>query len=221
MYHIKVNSLLKEKKIEKMSSKSNTNYRKAVDITDDQQPFLNIINRYIAFFTREIQKQSTNDTSSEYPFVAMDTRQAFQEIKLAWDYLAERGGSPGAPPPTFLDIGCGIGNVLLFAEQVGFDIYGIEKDQYPFYVASRMLGSGRISQDDILDYDRYGDFDVVYYFCPLTDGALQKNFELQVENSLRPGAILIANYKRSDKIKQDPRFRKLNIDLPVWEKISK
>ena len=203
-----------------MSSRKNTNYRKAVEITEDQQPFLNIINRYIAFFTREIQKQSKNNTSSEYPFVAMDTRQAFQEIKLAWDYLKEKKSGTEASPPTFLDIGCGIGNVLLFAEQVGFDVYGIEKDPYPFYVASRMLGSGRISQDDILDYDRYGEFDVVYYFCPLTDGTLQRNFELQVENSIRPGAILIANYKRSEEIKKDPRFRKLNIDLPVWEKIS-
>ncbi len=203
-----------------MSSQKNTAYRKAVEITDDQQLFLNIINRYIAFFTREIQKQSTNDTASEYPFVAMDTRQAYQEIKLAWDYIAEGHGRPQGDPPTFLDIGCGIGNVLLFAEQIGFDVYGIEKDQYPFYVASRMVGSKRISQADILNYDQYGDFDIVYYFCPLTDSNLQKRFELQVENTMRPGAILIANYKRSNEIKNDPRFRKLNIDLPVWEKIS-
>ncbi len=203
-----------------MSSKKNTAYRKAVEITDDQQLFLNIINRYIAFFTREIQKQSKNDTASEYPFVAMDTRQAYQEIKLAWDYMAEGHGRPQAAPPTFLDIGCGIGNVLLFAEQIGFDVYGIEKDQYPFYVASRMVGSKRISQTDILNYDQYGNFDIVYYFCPLTDSNLQKQFELQVENTMRPGAILIANYKRSSAIKDDPRFRKLHIDLPVWEKIS-
>jgi len=198
----------------------NKNYRKAVEITEDQQPFLNIINRYIAFFTREIQRQSQNDTTSEYPFVAMDTRQAFQEIKLAWDYLAEIRHGADEPPPTFLDIGCGIGNVLLFAEQVGFDVYGIEKDQYPFHVASAMLGKSRISQDDILNYDRYRDFDVVYYFCPLTDGTMQKQFEHQVEDTMRKGAILIANYKRSERIKEDPRFSKLNIDLPVWEKIK-
>ena len=198
----------------------NKNYRKAVEITEDQQPFLNIINRYIAFFTREIQKQSHNDTASEYPFVAMDTRQAFQEIKLAWDYLSETRPNVSEHVPTFLDIGCGIGNVLLFAEQVGFDVFGIEKDEYPFYVASRMLGSSRISQDDILKYDRYGDFDVVYYFCPLTDGNLQREFEHQVEDTIRKGSILIANYKRSDRIKEDPRFSKLNIDLPVWEKIA-
>ncbi len=203
-----------------MSSDKQNAYRKAVEISDDQQPFLNIINRFIAFFTREIQRQCANDTNCEYPFVAMDTRQVYQELKLAWDYLGEGDRRHGPDPPAFIDIGCGIGNVLLFAEQVGFDVYGIEKDEYPFYVASKMLGRKRISQDDILDYDSYGDFDVVYYFCPLTDGTLQKKFELRVENSMKQGAILIANYKRSVRIKQDPRFRKLHIDLPVWEKIS-
>ncbi len=199
---------------------SRKNYRKAVEISEDQQPFFNIINRFIAFFTREIQNRSTIDTDSQYPFVAMDTRQLFQEIMLAWDYFSEGNGSPASTPPTFLDVGCGIGNVLLFAEQAGFDVYGIEKDEYPFYVASRMLGSSRITRDDILEYDKYSDFDVIYYFCPLTDGNLQREFEHKVEDTMRPGTILIANYKRSDAIKQDDRFRKLHIDLPIWEKIA-
>ncbi len=199
---------------------SRKNYQKAVEINEDQQPFFNIINRFIAFFTREIQAKSSLDTDSQYPFVAMDTRQAYQEIMLAWDYFANGNGSPAGDPPTFIDVGCGIGNVLLFAEQAGFDVYGIEKDEYPFYVASRMLGSKRITSEDILEYDRYADFDVVYYFCPLTDGTLQKQFELKVEDAMRPGTILVANYKRSDAIRHDSRFRKLHIDLPVWEKVS-
>lgn len=203
-----------------MPPQKQTAYRKAVEITDNQQPFLNIINRFISFFTREIQKQCINDTNREYPFVAMDTRQVYQELKLAWDYLAEGNGRPESAPPTFLDIGCGIGNILLFAEQVGFDVYGIEKDEYPFYVASRMVGRDRISRDDILNYSGYENFDVVYYFCPLTDGTLQRQFELEVENSMRPGALLIGNYKRSRDIQHNSRFRKLNIDLPVWEKIA-
>ncbi len=195
-------------------------YRKAVEISDEQQQLLNIINRFIAFFTREIQKQCAIDTEHEYPFVAMDTRQVFQELKLAWDYIQEGNAAPESSPPSLVDIGCGIGNVLLFAEQIGFDVYGMEKDEYPFQVAARLIGSDRIWQKDIMEYDRYHEFDVVYYFCPLTDGNMQREFERRVEDTMRPGAILIGNYKRDTGIKNDPRFRKLHIDLPVWEKIS-
>ena len=39
-----------------------------------------VINRFIGYYSREAQRETKNDTSSEYPFVAMDTRQVFRNL---------------------------------------------------------------------------------------------------------------------------------------------
>ena len=189
-----------------------------LDATEEFDTFFNIINRFIGHYTRKTQRCSINDTDTEYPFVAMDTRQVFTQIKLVREYLDERGTEPVGHQYSFMDIGCGIGNILLFAEQFGFDIHGIEKDDYPRETASSLLDTDQIYNANIRTFGEFDKFDVLYYFCPLTDG--QREFERQIEDVMRPGAILIANYKRDNHIEEDSRFRRLHTALPVWEKIS-
>jgi 2-polyprenyl-3-methyl-5-hydroxy-6-metoxy-1,4-benzoquinol methylase len=176
--------------------------------------FFNIINRFIGHYTRQIQRISINDTDTEYPFVAMDTRQVFVQLDFARRYIETV--QKKQMPCSFIDIGCGIGNILLFAEQLGFDVHGIEKDRFPRETASSLLDTDQIYDADIREFTGYDMFDVVYYFCPLTNG--QRAFERHVEDTIKEGAILIANYKRDNRIETDRRFRKLHPALPVWEK---
>jgi SAM-dependent methyltransferase len=159
-----------------------------------------------------------NDETLEYPFVPMDTRQVFRQIQLARQHLISTTEEP--KNCTFLDIGCGIGNVLLVAEQMDFDVFGFEKDPYPCAIAQKMFGRERVIQEDIWDFSGYDRFDIIYYFRPFHDGATQRKFEHYIEDQLKPGGILIANRKMSTKIESDPRFRKLHPDLPVWLKGS-
>ncbi|MFZ5775610.1 MAG: class I SAM-dependent methyltransferase [Thermodesulfobacteriota bacterium] len=177
-----------------------------------------IINRFIGLHSRDAVRHTINDTSREYPFVAMDPRQVFAQIACVAEHLGLDPESPMADPPRFLDIGCGIGNVLLMAEQFGFAVYGIEKDQYPATIAARLIGEDRIDQADIWSYGGFDRFEVVYYFRPFADRELQLRFERLVEDRLRPGAILIANHKNSTAIEQDSRFSRLCPGLPVWIK---
>ncbi len=187
------------------------------DIRQEREIFFNIINRFIGFYTRQIQRKTKNDTSFEYPFVAMDTRQVYDEIRFTSYYLARNRGQAGVKH-TFLDVGCGIGNILLIAEQFGFDVFGLEKDDLPSKIASQLIGEDRIIKADIRTYKEYDAYDVVYYFCPLTDG--QRKFEKYIEDRIAPGTILIANYKRSHAIKDDPRFVRINSKYPIWQKVS-
>ncbi|MFH1216295.1 MAG: class I SAM-dependent methyltransferase [Pseudomonadota bacterium] len=180
--------------------------------------FFGIINRFIGFYTTDSQKYSQNDTKGEYPFVPMDTRQLFDQLLFAAGYLKKIRPEKG--PFTLLDIGCGIGNVMLFAEQMEFDVYGFEKDEYPCRIARKMMGGERVTQDDLWHYDQYQRFDVIYYFRPLSDGERQRKFEKMIEEKMKPGAVLIANRKMSAEIDSDPRFRKLHVDLPIWQKIG-
>lgn len=180
--------------------------------------FFNIINRFVGLFTSESNRTTQNDPSREYPFVAMDTRQVYAQLCFVRDYLVLAEEPGDSPRPTLLDIGCGIGNILLFAEQLGFEVYGIEKDPYPCSIAQRLFGEEKVGQHDIWSFERYGDFDVLYYFRPFSDREPQRRFEAMIEKRLRPGGLLIANHKNSDDIDRDPRFVRLSPGLPIWRK---
>ncbi|MBU4260742.1 MAG: class I SAM-dependent methyltransferase [Proteobacteria bacterium] len=180
--------------------------------------FFGIINRFIGFYTRDSQKYSKNDTANEYPFVPMDTRQLFDQLRFAAKYLKEY--APQKTPFTLLDIGCGIGNVMLFAEQMEFDVFGFEKDEYPLQIARKLMGSDRAIQGDLWQYDDYVRFDVIYYFRPLANGDDERRFERMIEDRMRTGSLLIANRKMSEDIFADSRFEKLSDNLPVWRKIA-
>ncbi len=178
--------------------------------------FFGTINRFIGYFTRDSQRRSGNDTTKEYPFVAMDTRQAYEQLKLARNYLREQGRFKSGLQ--FIDIGCGIGNVMLMAELMDFSVYGIEKDEVPFEIAEKLLGKELVAQDDIWDFNDFNQFDVIYYFRPFSDKELQTRFEKLVEDELKPGGILIANRKMGTEIDDDPRFTRLTERWPVWVK---
>lgn len=180
--------------------------------------FFNIINRFVGLFTSESNRATQNDLGHEYPFVAMDTRQVYAQLRFAKEYLGLADEPGEKPRPTLLDIGCGIGNILLFAEQLGFDVYGIEKDPYPCSIAQRLFGTDKVGQHDIWTFDRYGEFDVLYYFRPFSDREPQRRFEAMIEDCLKPGGLLIANHKNSDDIDRDLRFVRLTPDLPIWAK---
>ncbi len=177
--------------------------------------FFGIINRFIGYFTRDAIRASQNDTSSEYPFVPMDTRQAYAQISLARDLLRQQ--KKMRPGVSFIDVGCGIGNVLLMAELMDFKVYGIEKDEYPYKIAEKLLGDS-VAQDDIWEFERFGDFDVIYYFRPFAEKNMQLKFEHMIEDRLKPGGILIANRKMDMEIDNDPRFQRLQEQWPVWLK---
>ncbi|MBA3016458.1 MAG: class I SAM-dependent methyltransferase [Proteobacteria bacterium] len=186
-------------------------------IDDERDILFGVINRFIGYFTHDSQRQSENDPESEYPFVAMDTRQVYAQIACVRQALAE-SGQHSQDRPAFLDIGCGIGNVLLFADQMEFDVYGLEKDPFPCSVAIKIHGPERVALQDIWEFEGYSRFDVIYYFRPFHDGALERRFERFIEEQLKPGGILIANRKMDHSIDSDPRFRRLHPEMPIWIK---
>ncbi len=155
---------------------------------------------------------------AKYPFVPMDTRQVFKQVQLARQHLLAR--EKEQKNHTFLDIGCGIGNVLLVAEQMELDVFGFEKDEYPYKIGAKLIGEDRVTQEDIWQYDSYDTFDVIYYFRPFHQGEVQRKFELMIENQLKSGGVLIANRKMSEEINTDSRFKSLSPDLPVWVKLA-
>ncbi|MBC8318997.1 MAG: class I SAM-dependent methyltransferase [Desulfobulbaceae bacterium] len=185
---------------------------------EERDIYIGVINRFIGYYSREAQKETQNDTTREYPFVAMDTRQVFEQIHIVHEQLGK--DTPPGKNHTFLDVGCGIGNIMLIAEQYSFDAYGIEKDEYPYQLATRLIDEEHVWQKDIWEFDGYHTFDVIYYFRPLPDAGPQTKFELMIEEKIKKSGILIANRKISSAIEEDSRFKRLSLDHPIWQKVS-
>ncbi len=188
--------------------------RQVTEREEEQDILFGVINRFIGYFTRQAVPKTSNDTTSEYPFVAMDTRQAYEQIRMARQYLLKIGLHH--PPLRFLDIGCGIGNILLLAELMDFEVFGIEKDTGSLSIACNLVGKEFVSREDIWNYTKIDEFDVVYYFRPFCEKKRQLAFEQRIEDSLKPGAILIANRKMNSSINEDPRYRRVSAQWPVW-----
>lgn len=198
-------------------------HNSAIDITnkdiseEERDVYLGIINRFIGYYSGKSRKATKNNTSREYPFIAMDTRQAVEQIRIARDFLEAEIKDRKL---FFFDAGCGIGNILLIAEQYFFEVYGIEKDEYPCRLAQQFFGPEQVQQADVWEFQGYGDYDVIYYFRPLPDGESESLLERLIEDQMKKGAVLIANRKLDKEIENDPRFRPIDDNYPIWQKIG-
>jgi SAM-dependent methyltransferase len=148
-------------------------------------------------------------------------------IRAELNFAVEKCSPAADCVKRFLDVGCGPGNVMLIAESLGFLPTGIEynpslvrRAPYPrleLYSAENARG---IYQQDAFKFVHYGDFDVVYLYCPVANHGLEVMLENLIESQLKKGAIYIANTKKDKSIMANPRFEFLGAenDLPIWRK---
>lgn len=202
-----------------MNSIDSTMLRDQAPRDEELDVLFGVINRFIGYFTRQAVPRTGNDTSVEYPFVAMDTRQAYEQLLLARSFLQKH--DLFRPGLKCIDIGCGIGNILLIAELLEFAVFGIEKDPASLRIARNLVGETLVAEIDIWTFERLADFDVLYYFRPFCEKTRQVKFERLVEQQCKPGAILIANRKMDEGIDNDPRFLRIAGEFPIWRKISR
>lgn len=89
------------------------------------------------------------------------------------------------PNLKFLELGCGVGNVLRFAKNIGFKVTGIEINQ------NLIQNTEEVINMDILNYpvENYKDYDVIYIYRPLKNG-YDDYINLIIEN-MKEGSILI------------------------------
>ncbi len=111
--------------------------------------------------------------------------------------LARR--STSARRPRFLECGSGFGFVAALAKELGFAVTGVEVEPRYVELSRRLFPSVPVEQADLLTFDRFAEFDVVYYYAPFADDQTQARFERRVEAALLRGAILVANRKRTDE----------------------
>lgn len=92
---------------------------------------------------------------------------------------------------SFLDIGCGVGNMLEWAKELNSElsVTGLEVRPAAVRVASRV---GSVIKADALKFDRYHGFDLLYMYRPLVEYRHQLLLENHVIERMRVGATLVS-----------------------------
>lgn len=102
-------------------------------------------------------------------------------------------------PLRFLDVGCGGGLKVLLAAEFFARADGLEYDAGYAAAARRVIDrAGRLPSQvihgDALTFDRYGDYDVIYFYQPMKSPEGLIALERQITAQARPGTLLIAPY---------------------------
>ena len=126
------------------------------------------------------------------------------------------------PTPKFLDIGCGIGNIVQIAYRLGFEAYGLEYSEKIYNVAKELTGQSPMSnvfKGDMLSFKKYHKYDVLYYYQPMSNVDVMSRFAKKLAREMKPGAYVIPVgtdlpfieseiFKKSGSSKYIPHFRK-------------
>jgi SAM-dependent methyltransferase len=113
----------------------------------------------------------------------------------------------------FLDCGCGIGNIMLLAKAVrGYCVTGLEYEEEACEIARTLLygydgSNGEIIHQDILTFEHYADYDVIYYYAPLISEKGLSAFADKVRDDMKVGAVVVTYGGHSGPLYKDKRFK--------------
>jgi len=143
------------------------------------------------------QSQSA-EAQGAYPDIPHDAAAFVAHTHAAWR-VAQAMRPPH--PLRFLDVGCGGGMMVLLASGFYPRAEGFDLD--PAYVASAnanfsLMRASRCHafEANALTFDRYGDYDVIYFFQPMSDLDGLRALEDRVVANARPGTVVVAPYQR-------------------------
>ena len=142
-------------------------------------------------------------------------------ITNALTFIKER--EPNFSGKTFLDVGCGIGNICGVAAHMGLNAEGIELNPVLYNIGKEIYPEIRFHNVDIRDFNEYNKYDIIFYFAPMGTENLERDLKIKVENNIHIGAYVIISGWRFEKTKDD-RFIKLYTDndgfRDIWQKIK-
>lgn len=141
-----------------------------------------------------------------WAYVGMDTARALSQLHFVRDYFPEKAS------PSFIDCGSGLGFISILARNLGFKATGIEFSTRYVELARKLFPHAQTFEGDVLSYDNYAQYDVIFYYGPFKDEGFQEQFEHKVEAEAKSGAIIMANRKVSEVWRTSGQFRLLKED---------
>lgn len=112
---------------------------------------------------------------------------------------------------TIIDLGCGAGNILRYAKNIGYETTGVDFDDFSLYNKDHIFIQKDIRDLDIITYKQY---DVIYIALPLKVGnGFEEYIQIVLDNMLIGQYIITPLY-----IIEDSRFDRIDQYTFVKEK---
>lgn len=137
-------------------------------------------------------------------------------LSTAINYFREEKGIDIASYLKFVDVGCGLGHKLLLARSYGLSTSGIEirkpyakkcrslMKQFLGYFAKNI----KVVNTDAMKFDGYGDFDIVYFYCPIRNHEVELQLEEKIASEVKVGAVVIG-FMAESFVKGRKNFRRI------------
>ncbi len=171
--------------------------------------------------TTKTKKNKINPNKDYYPFIpkGLDDVGAALNIILRAIRIEIEQKKRESKHIKFLDVGCGYGNIVNFVQ--GYATRRNEHSNTKIQVLTNGIeynseiiprnDNGRdflyeYTHIDTLKYKDYKNFDIIYYFCPISTKKLQTKLERYIEKEMKVGAYLIAFLKQDEEIHTSPNF---------------
>ncbi len=148
------------------------------------------------------EKDAVQQSQDHNDYISLDP-EVFVERLFACG--ANRAGA-------FLDVGCGTGEKAFLAYALGgFDkADGLEYDPRTVAVGEYLLHGAATRQpypirlfcQDALEFDRYGDYDVVYMYRPMKPAPLMRGLVARIAAQMKAGAILMDVLKATTALRK-------------------
>lgn len=200
-------------------------------ISDKYDATMNMLDAIFKSYSDEHKKRfyKLSDERVHYPFIPQSSGLIVQYFTFLNDYIKEidEFDSNGVSRHLkFLDVGCGVGNVVLYAHNLfrwPSLAYGIERDKKLSMIARQFINPGYdnyIFHMDAFKFKNYNKFDIIYYYCPIDNVELQKKLELLIEKEMKVGAYLIPFLKQDKTFTTNGVFKRIDKDYDIFEKMK-
>lgn len=165
-------------------------------------PFSNRVgaqDRIFAMLDRQLSGTQQSDMGREhgcYADITLPMSQFLDHVLAARRVSVALGMTS---PTRFLDVGCGGGVKVVTARQVFAETDGLEFDPGYARVARRLIkreriGDVKIISGDALEFQRFAEYDVIYFYKPMQDQEKLLELERRIAGQAPDGTILIAPY---------------------------
>lgn len=159
----------------------------------DIELFLELFNFEETSDYGKLSEYEVNHT--HYPYIALSTYLFLFTIKKVLN------AHPNLKSLSFLDVGAGIGEKVVIASYFFENVFGIEYNKvnveisrniYFCLLRNRLVNKNEIFKEgDALDFD-YKDYDVIYYYRPMTaQEQMDKLFE-KIIKTAKPGTFILS-----------------------------
>lgn len=143
-----------------------------------------------------------------FPFIPLRSDHAIKLVMKAAELMGVKNN--WMQDKSFLDVGCGAGNICLLADAAGFRANGLDLDRAALNIAKkRVTDHSRFFCIDALQFDSYHKYDVIYFWRPISDAEKMAELEARIMADMKVGAIAVIVWPSISVWHFDKRFKKV------------